>query len=123
MACEFRVTLPVYLVSVANKREHWAVRHRRNSAQRLALRALLMAEGRKHDLPPRPWLVTMTRIGKRELDSDNLESAFKALRDEIAEFLGVKDDPSSPARFRCQQQRARAYSVTVQIESLPSVPK
>jgi hypothetical protein len=40
---------------------------------------------------PLPARVTMTRHGKRLLDTDNLARALKSVRDVIADWLGVDD--------------------------------
>lgn len=38
-----------------------------------------------------PLVVTMTRVSPRALDSDNVASAFKGIRDSVAAILGVND--------------------------------
>src|SRR5688572_19863737 len=80
------VDLPLRIESVANKREHWSKRARRTKLHRLAALAVPVS--------PLPCVVTLVRVAPRALDSDNLQSGFKALRDGIADRLGVKDhDP------------------------------
>ena len=68
-----------------------------------------------HDLPPLPVVVTITRIGPRRLDNDNLESACKYVRDEIARAYGV-DDGSPLYNWQCEQ-RIGDYAVEVEITS------
>ncbi len=53
-----------------------------------------------------PLVCTLTRIG-RKLDDDNLASAFKAVRDQVAAELGV-DDGSDAVAWRYAQERGPA---------------
>ena len=89
---ELVCSLPLRLVSVMNAREHWARRARRAADHRAATRMALAAHGA---WPLRlPLDVTITRIAPRVLDGDNLQGAAKAVRDGIADALGVDDrDP------------------------------
>lgn len=83
-------TAPIRLVSEANQRCHWATRSPRTKKHRWASRMLCQNMfGRPPVLPVR---VELTRIAPRELDDDNLRSAFKAIRDGIADWLGVLDN-------------------------------
>lgn len=101
--------LPIRVESVANLREHWSVRAKRAKEHRLA--ALAVAPH------PLPCTVTLVRIGPRALDSDNLQSGFKALRDGIADRLGVKDnDPRITWRYDQERGKPRQYAVRVTIE-------
>jgi hypothetical protein len=58
---------------------------------------------------PYPCTVRLTRGGKRQLDSDNLQYAFKYIRDEIASFIlpglarGKADDDPKIKWEYCQQ--------------------
>lgn len=41
-----------------------------------------------------PWVVVLTRVSPKPFDSDNLEAAFKSVRDGMAEAWGIDDaDP------------------------------
>lgn len=97
--------IPIRLVSVANAREHWAVKAKRAKCHRRS--ALVI---KKHRLP---CDVHIVRVGKRELDGDNLQSACKALRDGIADRLGV-DDADPRVRWTYSQQRGE-YGAIVRI--------
>jgi hypothetical protein len=83
--------------SEANTRCHWAARQRRFKDQRAKLRREmagvmgafiavknLLVGGRRAS-------VSFTKLGGRAVDSDNLAGAFKGLRDEVAEWLGLDD--------------------------------
>lgn len=52
-----------------------------------------------------PVVVTLTRLGGKELDIGNHETAFKAVQDMVAEWLGV-DDADKGIRWRYQQKPA-----------------
>lgn len=54
---------------------------------------------------PLPAVVTMTRLGGKRLDDDNLRRALKAVRDVVAEWLGV-DDADPKVCWRCRQRPA-----------------
>jgi hypothetical protein len=81
------------LVSEANVKCHWRVRAKRNKEHREASRLALesMIGDPKIWTSQLPIVITITRIGCRRLDSDNLYSSAKSCRDGIADFLGVND--------------------------------
>lgn len=107
----FRLTLPLRIESVANKREHWAVTAKRTSTHRLAAISI-----QKHKVPPLPCTVTITRIAPKQLDSDNLQSGAKALRDGIADRLGVNDnDPRVTWVYAQERGEPREYAVRIEI--------
>ena len=103
--------LPIPTVSEANVREHWSRKARRAKAQRSAAFFYV----RKH---PLPCVVTLTRVAPRVLDDDNLRGALKAVRDGVADRLGV-DDGSPEVEWRYGQRRGlpRQYGVEVSIEA------
>jgi|SRR5690348_1902505 len=103
------VHLPLRLESVANLREHWTKRAKRAKAHRMAALAIPA-----HPLPCVVWIV---RIAPRALDDDNLRSAAKALRDGIADRLGVKDnDPRVEWRYLQIRTAPKHYAVVVEIK-------
>jgi hypothetical protein len=63
------------------------------------------------------WDVTITRIAPRELDSDNLASCAKGIRDGVADALRV-DDGDERIRWTYKQERGKP-AVRVDIEFLP----
>ena len=109
-APEFTAKLPMRLQSAANLREHWTTRHRRVKAER-ALGAWLAVNA-----VPLPVVVTLTRIAPRRLDDDNLRSAFKGLRDGIADKLGVADnDPRVRWEYLQARGKPREYGIQVRV--------
>ena len=108
-----RIYIPMRLPSLANTRMHWRAMDRLKKSQKLTVRTYL-----PDGSPPKlPAVVTFTRIGKRTLDDDNLASAFKTVRDEIARYMGV-DDGSPLYRWRYEQRTGPAYGIEITIEAL-----
>lgn len=106
------ILLPVRIVSVANLREHWRVKHQRTSAHRFGAKMLCKSAGAMlHE----KTVVTMIRIAPRSLDDDNLASAFKAVRDGIADALGI-DDRDKRVEWRYGQERGKAGEYAARIE-------
>ena len=68
--------------------------------------------------PPMPVVVTLTRIGKKLLDDDNLASAFKHARDQVAHWAGV-DDGSPLYTWRYEQRIGKEYGIEIEIEERP----
>ena len=105
--------IPVRTVSEANRRDHWAKKAARAKRQR-GIAAFVIKTDFRVDLPA---VVTLTRIGPRKLDSDNLAGAFKAVRDGIADAFGV-DDGDDRYTWRYEQRKGapKEYAVTITIE-------
>ena len=102
------ITLPIHTVSEANRRDCWQVKARRAKAHRNAAWALCPRY-------PVPCVVTMTRVGPRALDDDNLRSALKSTRDGLADRLGVKDnDPR--VEWRYAQAKGKPAAVIVEFQ-------
>jgi crossover junction endodeoxyribonuclease RusA len=102
--------LPIRIESVANKREHWGKKAARTKLHRFAALAI-----QPH---PLPCVVTLIRVAPRQLDDDNLASGFKALRDGIADRLGVKDnDPRVQWKYAQVRGKAKEYAARVRIEA------
>lgn len=106
------------LPSASNLREHWAKRAGRTKKQRHAI--WLAWRSRKLHQLEFPWTadsahvtVTLTRIGPRRLDDDNLAASFKATRDQVAAELGI-DDGSERLEWRYRQEKG-AYGIRVEI--------
>lgn len=109
-ACEYQI--PIRLASVANLREHWAAKYRRTKKHREA--AIMIGKHKP------PCTVEIVRVAPRKLDGDNLQAAAKALRDGIADRLGVDDaDPSVTWEYA---QQKGPYSVIVRITEHEQTP-
>ncbi|MFK3647926.1 hypothetical protein ACI2IY_05740 [Lysobacter enzymogenes] len=103
------LVLPLRIVSEANKREHWRYRQRRSKACRSA--AVAVPNG-----IALPCAVHLTRIAPRKLDDDNLQSGFKALRDGIADRLGIKDnDPRVTWSYDQERGKPHEYAARITI--------
>ena len=64
-------------------------------------------------------LVTLTRVGPRPLDDDNLSASLKAVRDGVAKCLRI-DDATALVEWRyLQYRRGMDYGVSVCIEDMP----
>lgn len=104
------VWLPLRTVSEMNVRTHWATRAKRTRTARRTAAALC---------PPAslPCAVYLTRYSAGTLDDDNLRSALKAVRDGIADRLGV-DDASPEVEWKYEQAACKRgeYAVHVRIE-------
>jgi hypothetical protein len=114
-------TVPVKTVSEANVREHWAVKRERTKLQRdgaslMASMHLLRFLGTPGETARR-FSITLTRIGVRALDGDNLQRALKAVRDGVADALGI-DDGDSRIDWQYGQRRGGKgeYAVEVTIQ-------
>ncbi len=69
---------------------------------------------------PGPWLCILTRCSPspKGLDTDNLSGGLKAVRDELADWLGVDDGDGARVRWRYEQRRA-PWGLEVRIEARP----
>ncbi len=111
-------TLPLRIDSVANLREHWRKRAARTTEQRSFTRATLIPALNYSQLnAAEPMTVTMTRIAPRELDDDNLAAALKAVRDGVADALGLASDRDPLVKWEYKQERGapKTYGVRVEV--------
>lgn len=110
------VSLPLRIISEANGRQHWRKVAERKRTHRQTARLVLQQYARPmHEAAT--FDITLTRIAPRKLDDDNLASGFKAVRDGVADWLGI-DDGSPRIRWQYAQQRGAAghYSAAVQVQ-------
>jgi hypothetical protein len=102
------IVVPIRTVPGQNVREHFRARARRVKAEREAAAWSLMLAQRpdKAVKPPLPCAVRLTRVAPSNgLDDDNLAGALKAVRDQIAAWLGVDDKRSDVVRYVYAQRR------------------
>jgi hypothetical protein len=75
----------------------------------------LAAVAQSSGLEMLPATVVLTRVAPRKLDGDNLQSGFKAVRDGVADWLGV-DDGNGLVDWQYAQRSAGAKVYKVEIE-------
>ena len=91
-----RVERPMELRSAANLRLHWSERARRAKTHRLIgytlMRSAIHATGNPFFMARLGDIeIELTRMAPRRLDSDNNVSAFKSIRDGVADALEIDD--------------------------------
>ena len=106
-----RFHIPLRLPSLANERYAWWELARVKKQQKLTTKLCM----RGREVPPPPLLVTITRVGPQRLDDDNLSSACKYVRDQIAAIVGI-DDGSDQYTWR-YEQRIGEFNVEVEVTS------
>lgn len=110
------VTLPIKVKSPMNgSHGHWRAQADDRKRQRTIVKWGLA----ECERPALPVVVTLTRIGVRDLDDDNLAAGFKSVRDEVAAWLGCGDGKKDPITWRYEQRRGAKgeYAITITIES------
>ena len=104
------------IVSVANMRLHWAVKAKLTRDQRTRTRMSLAAVAQSSGLEMLPVTVVLTRVAPRKLDGDNLQSGFKAVRDGVADWLGVDDGSDMIEWQYCQRSGGpNVYKVEIEV--------
>lgn len=111
VTAQFDMKLP----SVANLREHWRTKANRSKVQRRVTYVYLCQLAPSGKQFTAPIAITLTRIGVRKLDDDNLASAFKAVRDSVADWLRI-DDGSESLRWKYAQRKGKPCAVEIVIE-------
>jgi hypothetical protein len=109
---------PIKLDAHTNARGHWRTLKKRTDKEKQITSWLLSSRV----LPDLPVVVSFERISPRDLDDDNLPSAFKYVRDTIAHHYGTHDGTSAPITWQYSQRRARddetsRYGFTITIEA------
>jgi hypothetical protein len=106
------VQYSVKLTGSQNAREHWRTRAKRVKAERAKAENWCFHFLEK----PTTWpvVVRLTRIGPRKLDSDNVSGACKAVRDGVADFLGINDGDESKVSWVYAQELGQ-YGVRIEL--------
>lgn len=107
-----QIPIPIRVQSEANLREHW----RKSSARKQAQRGTTKAWLHRGIAPSLPCHVHLVRIAPRDLDDDNLASGFKAIRDEVAAWIGADDKPGSGITWSYGQERGKPKEYAIRIE-------
>lgn len=116
------ITLDWEVKNSANRREHWAVAHRRNKAEREL--GIIAARQVSVTLPVRICLERVVRGRQKFMDhEDGLTVAFKHLRDGIAsellphtqgnQHMTWADDSDPRIRWEYQQTRSNRAAIRV----------
>lgn len=106
------------LTSEANNSDHWTKKRQRKKMLQFLIRQHWNQANPSIILPCH---ITMTRIAPRKLDSDNLQTAFKGVRDEIADLIipgkkkGQADSDKRLTWAYEQKQIPKTYALNIQI--------
>lgn len=105
------VSVPLRTGRGLNGREHWRARARRVRVERHAVGWVLAA----HTWPTGRVRVLLTRVAPSSgLDGDNLQGALKAVRDQVAAWLG-RDDADQSITWDYGQRRGAKGEWAVEI--------
>ena len=111
-----RILLAIRTESEANLHEHRMVKANRVRLQRSITRTTIVQHfGR--GMAGAGYIITLTRIAPRSLDTDNLARSFKGIRDGIADALGI-DDGSKRLTWNYAQEKGppKRYAVRIEIQ-------
>ena len=111
-----KIEIPMKVISEANSHEHWRYRQRRAKTQRYSTSWNLYCELGDRPVSLLPCRVTLTRLSPRKLDTDGLVSAFKAVRDGVADWAGV-DDGDERWDWQYKQEKSKEYGIRIEIEA------
>lgn len=67
--------------------------------------------------PAPPLTITITRVGPRELDGDNLQGSCKHVRDGVSDWLGVNDRDKRLRWEYAQEANGKVYAVKVRVDT------
>lgn len=112
------VVLPIRTLSEMNNRDHYMVRAKRFKAQKTFIKFSIGHKLKNIELP---CVIELTRIGKRNLDEDNLASSFKAIVDQICDCIlpGLapgQSDSNEKIKIVYKQEKGKEYAIRVNIE-------
>lgn len=108
-----KFVLPLKLGSLANARLHWAARAKIAANQRMSA-GIAVATSKDWRAPSGRIVISLTRVGRRMLDDDNLQAAFKHVRDGVADALGI-DDGDKRLTWVYSQRTGKEYAVEIEI--------
>lgn len=117
------VRIPIKTVSETNQREHHMARHRRRRQQRQTVAMVMIGQLRASGIKA-PCAVHLTRCAPSVgLDGDNLVSSLKAVRDGVADALGVDDgDASVTWHYEQRRSKPREWCVEIRIAKVDRPP-
>lgn len=107
------IVVPLRTVSALNAREMWQARASRVKKERKTVAWSLVGQQK----PAVPCSIRLTRVSPGNgTDDDNLPGALKAVRDQIAEWLGIDDRHRNVVRYHYAQRRGAKGEWGVEIE-------
>jgi hypothetical protein len=101
--------------SLANQRDHWAVRAERGKSEKRKVQAAFRNALKLTSIKP-VLRIILTRVGPKRLDPDNLCGALKAIQDQVARQLKI-DDGSLLIKWEYEQEQGE-YAVKVRVEGV-----
>lgn len=114
-----RLVLPLKTICEANARGNTRGAAIAKTKRIAAQREMVGLSLRAWRIPRDARRVEMTRLSPGTLDpGGNLESALKAIRDEIAKHLGVSDGVDTPVEWICKQERSRLYGAVIELSGV-----
>lgn len=96
---------------------HWSEGYTRAKRERRIVGRALLAAGR-HAICGH-HIVTMTRCSPFALDDDNAVASFKHVRDEIAQWIGLKSDRDPRFAWRVEQRKVKKSEAGTEIRIEP----
>ena len=105
----------LYTVSESNTKEHWGKSYARHKLQKNCVKLSLL----EHQIPKRlPVQVSLVRSSSQLLDDDNLQSAFKYIRDTIADYfiegkLPGRADADPRITWKYDQEKGPTKSIRI----------
>lgn len=110
------------LVSEKNRRDHWAVRHRRVRGHRTTVYRALQAYCGVQCPLRLPLQITLTRLAPQLLDPGNYQVALSAVQDGVADYLAgayLKGQDRQEGLAWAYDQRQGDYGVLIVFEEEP----
>ncbi len=113
------IAIPLKTISEANVYEHWTAKKKRRDAQKIMVKTHLNQCNHKITIPCH---IKITRIGKKLMDSDNLPTSQKWVRDAIADYIlpglrpGIADNKEGFS-WEYDQQIGKEYSIIIEIRN------
>ena len=118
----YEVTIsPLWTVTETNgykEGSRYASRHRIKRQKQTVHEMLCYTLGAFPPVVCERWTILLTRIAPRRLDSDNLQSALKHVRDAVATWLGI-DDGSDRLTWEYSQERGVPHQYAVRMVMIP----
>lgn len=109
--------IPIRTFSESNLSDHWTEKNKRKKQQRFLINSYMNYIKKSIKTP---CIIKLTRIAPRKLDSDNLVSSFKFVRDAISDLIkpGMapgRSDAEGIDFMYDQSHRTKQYAIKVEI--------